>query len=203
MKYFYNSIKTESESLIKDKGSKFIGLAFPCKNVIQIKSKLEEWKNLHPKATHLCYAYQLGVNEVKFRANDDGEPTNSAGMPILGQIQSFEITNVLVGVIRYYGGTKLGVGGLISAYRQAAKEAIEANKIIEKELSSEIHLSFTYEDMPFGMNIIKEFECEINQQNFELNCQIEILIPNSKKDNFLERIRSLESLKITKQKIEK
>lgn len=203
MKYFYNSLKSESESLVKEKGSKFIGLAFPCKNVSQIKLKLEEWRSLHPKACHLCYAYQLGVNEVKFRANDDGEPNNSAGMPILGQIQSFEITNVLIGVIRYYGGTNLGVGGLISAYRQAAKEAIEGNKIIKKELSSEIHLTFTYEDMPFAMNIIKEFDCEILSQDFEIECKIKLFISNSTKDNFLLRIKSLESLKITKEKIEK
>ena len=126
LKSTYFTVKRRSEGTYKEKGSKFIGIAVPCWNEDEAKNYLSEWRKEHHQARHLCYAYRFGLSGDIYRANDDGEPNNSAGAPILGQIQSFELSNVLIGVVRYYGGTKLGVGGLINAYRTAAKEAIEA-----------------------------------------------------------------------------
>jgi uncharacterized YigZ family protein len=156
MKTSYKTLAFQSEYLYKEKGSKFIGYADCCKSESDIKSFLGKLKELHPQATHICYAYKIGVNKIQFRANDDGEPNNSAGAPILGQINSFELSNVIIAVVRYYGGTKLGVGGLITAYKAAAKSAIEENKIIEEELSSSIEVKIYYEFYPLLMRLVKQ-----------------------------------------------
>ena len=123
--------------IFKDRNSKFLGFAFPVNNEEQVKQHLEDLKKEHYAARHWCYAYQIGIENIHYRANDDGEPNNSAGMPIYGQIQSFEVTNILIIVVRYYGGVKLGVGGLINAYRTGAQLALEASKIIEKTINIE------------------------------------------------------------------
>ncbi|MCB0399951.1 MAG: YigZ family protein [Winogradskyella sp.] len=162
--------------LFKDKNSKFIGYAFPLENEDDIKNRLEEIKKEHHSARHWCYAYQLGTEIITFRANDDGEPNNSAGMPIYGQIQSFELTNVLVIVVRYYGGVKLGVSGLINAYKTAAKFALEVSDIIEKTINKNFLLKFEYKNMSKVMRLVKENQIEILKQKLELDCLFEISV---------------------------
>ena len=163
-----------SQILFKDKNSKFFGYAFPVTMEEEIKSHLEKLRKQHFGAGHFCYALQLGTDTVYFRANDDGEPSNSAGMPIYGQIQSFGLTNVLVVVVRFFGGVKLGVGGLISAYKTAAQMALEEAVIIEKTIDIHFQISFDYKNMNKIMRIIKEKNLEIISQQMEESCQIEI-----------------------------
>lgn len=162
------------EILFKEKNSKFFGYAFPVTTEDEIKSHLEKLRKQHFGAGHFCSAFQLGTDTVYFRANDDGEPSNSAGMPIYGQIQSFGLTNVLVVVVRYFGGVKLGVGGLISAYKTAAQMALEEAVIIEKTIDIHFQISFDYQNMNKVMRIIKEKNLEIISQQMEESCQIEI-----------------------------
>ena len=162
--------------LFKDKNSKFIGYAFHVENEDEIKTHIEEVKKEHHSARHWCYAYQLGTETITFRANDDGEPNNSAGTPIYGQIQSFDLTNVLVIVVRYYGGVKLGVGGLINAYKTGAQLALESSDIIEKTINTNFSLKFEYKNMSKVMRILKENQIDIINQTLELNCLLEISV---------------------------
>lgn len=167
------------EVLFKDKNSKFFGYAFPILKEEEIKLHIEELKKKHHAARHWCYAYQLGVQNIKFRANDDGEPNNSAGQPIYGQIQSYELTNVLIVVVRYFGGTKLGVGGLINAYKTSAQMAIEASKIITKTIDERFIILFEYKDMNKVMRIIKEKQLRIVKQEMDMTCLLEISVRKS------------------------
>lgn len=173
-------LKSSKETLFKEKGSKFFGYAFPVFTENDVKNCLEELKKKHHSARHFCYAYQIGIEKIKFRANDDGEPNNSAGLPIYGQIQSFEVTNVLVVSVRYFGGTKLGVGGLISAYKTSAQLTLEIAKIIEKTIDIQFKLNFNYDMMNAVQRIIKERNITIINQKLELNC--EYIISIRKKD---------------------
>lgn len=166
--------KASPEVLYKEKNSKFFGYAFPISSEEEVKPLIELLKKEHFSARHWCYAYQIGTTKIQYRANDDGEPNNSAGMPIYGQIQSFEVTNVLVVVVRYFGGVKLGVGGLISAYREGAKLALEAAEIIEKTIDVHFRVTFDYKNMNKVMRIIKEKNLTIVSQVMNENCQIEI-----------------------------
>lgn len=163
-----------TEILFKEKNSKFFGYAFPVTTESEIKSHLEKLRKQHFGAGHFCFAFQLGTQTVYFRANDDGEPSNSAGMPIYGQIQSYGLTNVLVVVVRFFGGVKLGVGGLISAYKTAAQMALEESEIIEKTIDIHFQISFDYKNMNKVMRVIKEKNLEIISQQIEESCQIEI-----------------------------
>nr|MBX2827880.1 YigZ family protein [Flavobacteriaceae bacterium] len=156
--------KPSPEALFKDRGSKFFGYAFPVRNEEEIKDHLEQLKKEHHTARHWCYAWQLGNDYSSYRANDDGEPSNSAGMPIYGQLQAFDLTNTLVVVVRYFGGTKLGVGGLIQAYRAGAQMALEASEIIEKTIDEEFLIRFDYPEMNVVMRIIKEQSLNLVQQ---------------------------------------
>lgn len=162
------------ETLLKEKNSKFFGYAFPIENEEDVKEILENLRKNNNGAVHFCYAYQLGTEKIAFRANDDGEPSNSAGMPIYGQIQSFGITNVLIVVVRYYGGIKLGVGGLISAYRTSAQMSLEASEIIEKTIDVYYIVSFDYKNMNKVMRVIKEKNLNIISQKMEMSCEIVI-----------------------------
>lgn len=171
----YNTIENTVENILfKEKNSKFIGYAFPITSENEVKTHIENLKKDHFSARHWCYAYQIGTETFKFRANDDGEPSNSAGMPIYGQIQSFEITNVLIVVVRYFGGIKLGVGGLISAYKTTAQLTLEEANIIEKTIDKHFKITFDYKNMNKVMRIIKEKNIDIVNQKMELNCEIEI-----------------------------
>ncbi len=183
----YKTISKPSEGdLFKDKNSKFYGYAFPVTNEDQIKTHLEALKKEHYSARHWCYAYQLGSETIRYRANDDGEPNNSAGMPIYGQIQSFDVTNILIVVIRYYGGVKLGVGGLINAYRTGAQLVLESAEIVEKTINQEFQLKFEYKNMSKVMRILKENQVDITNQTLELNCLLEISVRKSNGSKILE-----------------
>ena len=171
----FKSIASPStEILFKEKNSKFFGYAFPVTTEDEIKSILNNLRKQHFGAGHFCYAFQLGTDTLFFRANDDGEPNNSAGMPIYGQIQSFGLTNVLVVVVRFFGGVKLGVGGLISAYKTAAQMALEESVILEKTIDVQFQISFDYKNMNKVMRIIKEKNLEIISQQMKESCQIKI-----------------------------
>ncbi|WP_329804965.1 IMPACT family protein [Flavobacterium facile] len=171
----YNTIENAVENILfKEKNSKFIGYAYPITSENEVKTHIENLKKDHFSARHWCYAYQIGTETFKFRANDDGEPSNSAGMPIYGQIQSFEITNVLIVVVRYFGGVKLGVGGLISAYKTTAQLTLEEATIVEKTIDKHFKITFDYKNMNKVMRIIKEKNLDIVNQKMELNCEIEI-----------------------------
>ncbi len=171
MEDLYKTIETPStETLFKEKGSKFFGYTFPVASENDVKDCLEILKKKHHTARHICYAYQLGIEKIKFRANDDGEPNNSAGLPIYGQIQSFNVTNVLVVSVRYFGGTKLGVGGLITAYKTSAQLALEASIILEKTINIQYQLIFNYDLMNAVQRIIKEKNIDIVKQQLEMNC---------------------------------
>lgn len=171
----YKTLASPSvETLYKEKNSKFFGLAFPVTTEDEVKATLEEVRKRHSTAGHCCYAFQLGTDAVYYRANDDGEPSNSAGMPIYGQIQSFGVTNVLVVVVRYFGGVKLGVGGLISAYRTSAQMALEASEIVEKTINVYYTLKFGYQNMNKVMRVIKEKNLDIVTQKMEMDCEVVI-----------------------------
>ncbi|MFZ4679414.1 MAG: IMPACT family protein [Flavobacterium sp.] len=161
-----------TEILFKEKNSKFFGYAFPITSEDEVKSIVNNLRKQHFGAGHFCYAFQLGTDTVSFRANDDGEPSNSAGMPIYGQIQSFGLTNVLVVVVRFFGGVKLGVGGLISAYKTAAQMALEESVILEKTIDVHFQIFFDYKNMNKVMRIIKEKNLEIISQQMKESCQI-------------------------------
>ena len=165
-----------TEILFKEKNSKFFGYAFPITTEEEVKSHLRDLRKQHAHAGHFCYAYQIGTETVYYRTNDDGEPSNSAGMPIYGQIQSFGLTNILIVVVRFFGGIKLGVGGLISAYKTAAQMTLDETEIIEKTIDVHFQISFDYKNMNRVMRIIKEKNLNIVSQNMNENCQIEISI---------------------------
>jgi uncharacterized YigZ family protein len=177
MKDTYKTIAYPSdEAIFKEKSSTFYGYAFPIERETEVKPILEILRKQHPQAVHYCYAYQLGIETILYRANDDGEPSNTAGMPIYRQIQSFSLTNVLVVVVRIFGGIKLGVGGLITAYKTTAQLTIESCKLIEKTINSNYLISFDYKNMNKVMRIVKENKINVANQKMGLNCEIEISI---------------------------
>ena len=166
----YNTIEyPSSEILFKEKNSKFFGYAYPIQSEDQVKPLIEILRKQHPNAGHFCYAYQIGTDVITYRANDDGEPSNSAGTPIYGQIQSFAVTNVLIVVVRIFGGVKLGVGGLISAYKTTALMVLENCEIIEKTIDIHYTITFDYINMNKVMRVIKEKKLEIVTQELEIN----------------------------------
>lgn len=176
----YKTIREPSpEILFKERKSKFFGYAFPISSEEDVKAIVESLRKKHHTANHVCYAWQLGEKTHTYRANDDGEPNNSAGMPIYGQIQSFGVTNVLIAVARVFGGTKLGVGGLIQAYRAAAQMALENAPIIEKTIESEFQLHFDYPVMDKVMRSIKQKGITIVSQQMELKCSLLISVRKS------------------------
>ena len=180
-------VKASDEALFKDRGSKFYGYAYPVTSEEEIKAHIESLKKQHHTARHWCYAWQLGMEYNSYRANDDGEPSNSAGMPIYGQLQSYDVTNVLVVVVRYFGGTKLGVGGLVQAYKTAAQQALENSSIVQRTINTNFLLKFDYPEMNVVMRIIKDENLKIVKQQMEMSCVFEISV--RKKDG--ERIFNL------------
>ena len=199
LKDTYKTIANPSEEvLFKEKSSKFFGYAFPVCSQDEIKTNLEHLKKQHFGAVHFCYAYQIGTEKVEFRANDDGEPSNSAGMPIYGQIQSFELTNILIVVVRYFGGTKLGVGGLISAYKTTAQMALEAAEIIDKTIDVNFNISFDYKNINKVMRIIKEKKLIVISQKMELDCEIEITTRKKNAEEIFDIFKGLFEITVTK-----
>jgi uncharacterized YigZ family protein len=188
MKDTYKTIALPSEeSLLKEKSSKFFGYAYPIETEEEVKPIIEVLKKQHTHAVHFCYAYQIGAETIQYRANDDGEPSNTAGAPIYGQIQSFGLTNILVVVVRIYGGIKLGVGGLISAYKTSAQITLESCEIIEKTIDIPFQISFDYKNMNKVMRVIKEKKLDIVSQEMEIqeetNLPIGKLIIKTRKKN--------------------
>lgn len=188
MQDFFLTLKAESESLYKEKGSKFIGIACRVTSEKDIKVKLEELRKTYHDARHHCYAYVLGKSGEKTRANDDGEPNHSAGDPILGQIRSKNLTNTLIVVIRYFGGTKLGVSGLIHAYKTAAEEAIELNSIIEEPIVDELFWAFEYSEMNEVMKLVKDFDIKITNQGYDSKSTLNANILVSRTESLLEKV---------------
>lgn len=192
--FSYRTIQRPSEGQYKEKGSKFLGFAFPVQSEEEIKLRIAELKKRFFDARHHCFAFILGADKARFRAFDDGEPNHSAGDPILGQIRSKNLTNVLVVVVRYFGGVKLGVSGLISAYKQAAADALVQATIVEEELQQQYTLQYSYENTPEVMKLIRDFNLQVLKQTFDSACSMEISIALKQKLNFEERIRLLNAL---------
>lgn len=199
MKDTYQTLAAPApEILYKEKNSKFYGYAFPVTSEEEIKIHLEQLRKQHHGAVHFCYAFQLGTDTIYYRANDDGEPSNSAGMPIYGQIQSFGLTNVVVIVVRFFGGVKLGVGGLISAYRTAAQMVLQEAEIVEKTIDIYYKVSFDYKNMNKVMRIIKENNLEIVAQRMNESCEIDIATRKKNAEKIFDIFNHLFEIEIEK-----
>jgi len=192
--------KPSLDAIFKDRGSKFLAYAFPINSEKEVAPIIAKLKEDHHKARHWCFAWRLGVENNSFRANDDGEPNNSAGQPIYGQILSFELTNILIVVVRYFGGTKLGVGGLINAYKRAANLALDEAKIINKTIDVHFNVQFDYINMNKVMRLIKEKNIKLISQEMEMDCKMEISIRKNEALKIKKLFEDLRCIKI-KQKL--
>ena len=173
----YQTLKSPIQAEFKDKGSRFLAFAYPVQTAEQVKKNVDDLRQEHHKARHWCYAYRLGVDGNQFRANDDGEPSGSAGRPILGQIDSFELTDVLVVVVRYFGGTLLGVPGLIHAYKTSTQMALENAQIIEKNIEKTVRIRCEYPYLNEAIRIAKNHQAEMIEQDLQLDCRLTVRIP--------------------------
>lgn len=190
------TLARKSEAVYKDRGSKFLAFAFPVKSEEDIKDHLQELKKKYHDATHHCYGWILGRSGDQYRANDDGEPNHSAGDPILGQIRSFHLTNTLVVVVRYYGGTKLGVSGLIQAYKNSAALTLEENEIIREFILEEVNIKFPYESMNEVMKLVKKMDLEITDQTMEINCKFTLRFRESLREGVMSTLNDIENLTV-------
>lgn len=197
-KDFYQTIEQSCIAEYKDRGSRFIAYTFPVKDVAACKEQLATVKKEHPKASHYCFAYRLGLDGNSFRVSDDGEPSGSAGRPILGQIDSKEVVNVMVVVVRYFGGTLLGVPGLINAYRSAAALALQVTPFVQRPVLVNYHLQFDYTQMNEVMRIARQFDCQVIKQETVLFCSMEIGLPLSRLDEVLFKLGNLRGVEIQK-----
>lgn len=188
----YQTILVPSSGIFKDKGSRFIARAYPVQSVEEIREILSDLRKEYHDARHHCYAYRLGPGDTVYRVNDDGEPSNSAGKPILGQIQSHNLTNILIVVIRYFGGVLLGVGGLIHAYRTAAKESIDQATIIEKTFDCRIMVHFQYPAMNDVMRTVKDMKAEIIEQKFGIDCKLQIKIRAGSSESLTSQLNRID-----------
>lgn len=193
----YRTLSKPSQGMFKDRGSKFIAFAFPAYSEEEVKEFQARIRKEYHDARHHCYAYRLGYKKEVYRVNDDGEPSNSAGMPIFGQLQSNDLTNVLIIVIRYFGGVKLGVGGLINAYRTAAAEAISDNTIIEKTVNDIWQINYEYPVMGDVMRIIKDDNIEQIETKFEISCMIKISVRKSLIIDIIDKLEKIETVSCT------
>ncbi|HTM64860.1 MAG TPA: YigZ family protein [Flavipsychrobacter sp.] len=196
----YKTIEQPTTSDFRDRGSKFFAYAFPISDVQDVKTHLQALKKEHPKAVHHCYAYRIGTDGLQFRANDDGEPSGSAGRPILGQIDSAGLTNVLVVVVRYFGGTLLGVPGLINAYKTATTEALQKAAVIEKWIEDVVHVSFDYPVMGEVMYLLRQSEATIYSQELQLFCNVKAGIPRVHAATYLQKLSELRGVKVSQEK---
>ncbi|MBS1655656.1 MAG: YigZ family protein [Bacteroidetes bacterium] len=197
-KDFYYTVENNATAEYKDRGSKFIAYSFPVNDVKEFKDRLAEIKKEHPKATHHCFAYRIGLDGNTFRVSDAGEPSGSAGRPILGQIDSKQLTNTLIIVVRYFGGTLLGVPGLINAYRSAAAMALQVSMIVQKPVEIVYHLLFDYTQMNDVMTIVKQYNCTVVNQEMQLFCAVNISIPKNRLDEVLYKLNDLRNVEISK-----
>jgi len=195
---FYHTILQPTQAEFRDRGSKFIAYAYPITDIAEFKEKLAALKKEHPKAVHHCFAYRIGMDGNVFRVSDDGEPSGSAGRPILGQIDSKELTNVVVIVVRYFGGTLLGVPGLINAYKTVTQEALANAAVIQKPVLVNYRLQFDYSRMNDVMRLVKQFDCAVYKQETLLFCLLEIGIPINESDRALEKLNELRGVESEK-----
>ncbi|WP_221394454.1 YigZ family protein [Dyadobacter sp. NIV53] len=190
----YKTINRLAEGFFKDKGSKFISYAYPLPSENDAKIFLAELRELHPKAVHHCYAYRLGLDRMSYRMSDDGEPSGTAGRPILNTLYSRDITNILVVVVRYFGGTLLGVPGLINAYKTATESALDEAEIITCHLTQFYELVFSYIRMNDVMRIVKEMELPVTEQQFEMQCRMIVEVRTTLVERFVTRCEKVEGL---------
>ena len=195
---YYNTIEQSSTAEFKDRGSRFIAYTFPIETVADFKEHLALVKKEHPKATHHCFAYRLGIDGNNFRVSDDGEPSGSAGKPILGQIDSKGATNVLIIVVRYFGGTLLGVSGLINAYRTAPSLALQVAPVVPRPILINYRLSFDYTQMNEVMRVLKQFDCKVGKPEIQLFCSLDVGIPKNREGDVLYKINELRDIEILK-----
>ena len=196
----YRTLKQACESEVyKVKGSKFLSYVHPVENREEIEEILRDIRSGHPKANHCCYAWKLGAEQAEYRFNDDGEPTNSAGKPIYGQILSLDLTNVLVAVVRYFGGTKLGVGGLIQAYRESARQGLENARVIEREIKRSYTLDFEYASMDRVMRLVKEKQLEILSQDMGMEVSMRLLVSKKNEQAFRDQVSQWPEVKLEDQ----
>ena len=195
MQHSYTTIKSAvREILLKEKGSKFIGVAFPVNKEKELKTALDNLREEHPKSTHHCYAFRLGINGENYRANDDGEPSGSAGLPIYNQLLANDLTNILLIVVRYYGGTKLGVSGLVKAYKESAKLTLEESEILIRELETIISIEFPFNQQNVIFTLLNKFDGKIQEFNASENCEITALIKTSQKENISEQLSEMQNI---------
>ena len=193
----YKTIKEKAEGTYSEKRSKFLAFAIPVSTIDEVKQLVADYQKKYYDARHVCYAYMLGAERTEFRANDNGEPSGTAGKPILGQINSNELTNILIIVVRYFGGIKLGTSGLIVAYRMAAAEAISAAEIVERTVDEDVTFMFEYPLMNEVMKVVKDLEPEIVSQQFDMDCQMTLRIRKGEMGRLKERLEKIETLRIT------
>ncbi len=195
---FYTTIEKSSNAEFKDRGSKFFAFAFPIKSAEEFRAALQVLKKDHPKAVHHCFAYRIGTDGNNFRSSDDGEPSGTAGKPILGQIDSKGVTDLAVVVVRYWGGTMLGVPGLINAYKTATALALQITPIIEKQIEMNYSIEFDYTIMNEVMMIIKQFNCTVHSNEMQLFCNIKAGVPKNRQDDVLNRLGDLRNVSVEK-----
>ena len=191
----FKTISKPSEGIFKDKGSRFIAYLYPIQSELDIKDIIAELKSIHPKASHHCWALRLSQDRSIFRINDDGEPSGTAGRPILNTLLSFDLTNVIAVVVRYFGGTLLGIPGLINAYKTATMEAIQASEIIEKTVDLVFRIEFSHSVMNEVMKVVKDENIKIFNQSFDLNCTFNLEIRQSQVNKVIDRLEKIEGLK--------
>src|ERR1700743_3423690 len=194
---FYYTIEKSATAEFKDRGSKFIAYAIPVKSVEDFKEKLNEIKKMHPKATHHCFAYRLGLDGTNFRVSDDGEPSGTAGRPILGQIDSKGLTGVLVVVVRYFGGTLLGVPGLINAYRSAAALALQITPLVQKQIEKEYVVQFDYTMIGEIMTLAKQYNCRVVKQEMQLFCNMTLAIPKNRVTEVSYKLQEIKNVELS------
>jgi uncharacterized YigZ family protein len=197
-KEFYLTIQQPGVAEFKDRGSRFIAYAYPVESVDVFKNYLQQLKKEHPKAVHHCFAYRLGLDGMNFRSSDDGEPSGTAGKPILGQIDSRELTNILIVVVRYFGGTLLGVPGLINAYRTAAAMVLQVTPVVRKAVEVNYQLHFNYTHTNDVMVIVKKYNCTVIQQDSQLFCEMTVGVPISRLQEFLFRLSEMPAVELQK-----
>jgi len=192
----YKTIVTPVEGFFRDRGSKFLAFGYPIQNEEDVKQYLTTLREIHPKANHHCYAYRLGLDRTHFRANDDGEPSGSAGKPILNTLYAHDVTNILVVVVRYFGGTLLGVPGLINAYKVATEEALSQAQIVTKHVRDVYMLTYPYEQMNEVMKVIKAFDLTPQKQQFDNECSLQIEIRKTLLNQVLGKLEKIEALRL-------
>lgn len=192
----YKTINKKSHGYYKDRGSKFIAIAVPVSGEVQAKEALEKIKKEYHDARHHCYAYRLGRDYATYRINDDGEPSGSAGKPIFGQIRSYELTNILIVVVRYFGGVKLGVRGLIDAYKGASQEALLSTKIVKRTVKEQLHIHFGYPQMGKVMQIVKEHNLDQINTRFEIECDLDVAVQKTKSNEYTELFQKIEGVTV-------